>query len=60
MKVRKLNYKGTKIIIENTNYNFSYFVTKYKGNLIISFGTQCNYKSKILHRAIKKTRNNLS
>lgn len=58
MKIRKLKYKGTKIIIKNTNYNFSYFVTKYKGTIIISFGTQCNNKSKILHRAIKKTRIN--
>ncbi len=58
MTITKINYKGTKIIIKNTNYTFSYFVTKYKGNIIISFGTQCNNKSKILHRAIKKTRVN--
>ncbi|CBZ04381.1 hypothetical protein H04402_02574 [Clostridium botulinum H04402 065] len=57
MIIRKFKYKGTKIIIKNTNYNFSYFITKHKGNIIIIFGTQHINKSKILHRAIKKTRN---
>ncbi|QDY21899.1 hypothetical protein CGQ39_13340 [Clostridium botulinum] len=57
LKFRKINYRGKKIIIKNTNYNFSYFITKHQGNIIIIFGSQCINKSKILHRAIKKTRN---
>lgn len=56
METRKIKYKSSKIIIGYSNYNFSHYVIKQNGYLIIIYGAGCNNKSEILHQAIKKTR----
>lgn len=53
---KNFNYKGTKIIIKNTNYNFSHYVIEKYNYLIIIYGVKCINKNRVLHRAIKKTR----
>lgn len=53
VEITKVNYKGIRIVIKNTDYEFSYFTTKHKSKLIIIDGTKCIDKSEILHKAIK-------
>ncbi|WP_346891460.1 hypothetical protein [Clostridium sp. UBA3887] len=50
-----INYKGLRIIIKEVS-SFKYFITKYKGVLIIYWNRNLSNKekSKILHRSIRQ------
>lgn len=50
-----INYKGLRIIIKEVS-SFKYFITKYKGVLIIYLNRNLSNKekSKILHRSIRQ------
>lgn len=50
-----INYKGLRIIIKEVS-SFKYFITKYKGVLIIYRNRNLSNKekSKILHRSIRQ------
>ncbi|MGN9161195.1 hypothetical protein [Clostridium sulfidigenes] len=52
-----INYKGLRIIIKEVS-SFKYFITKYKGVLIIYWNGNLSNKekSKMLHRSIKKVK----
>ncbi|HAK41620.1 MAG TPA: hypothetical protein DCM59_01375 [Clostridium sp.] len=50
-----INYRGVKIIIKEVS-SFKYFITKYKGVLIIYWNRSLSNKEKstLLHKSIKQ------